>query len=982
MIRRNTLTHLGFGKRGRVMKRHLLSFLLVMALLIGMVPGNVLANGHLRTEEYGSFIDGDQLINDIIETSGMNVHPRIIMSKEKFAALRAQEGKNTVTGILLEELRGEADNILKSRKKEPITYKLDSEGHLLETSKKIQRGVATLALAYNIFGTKEYAEQAFADLEAACGFSDWMPEHFLDTAEMCTAFAYGYDWLYYWMSQEQRDLIRTNLIEKGLKQVLVDYTKDETEFSRTYYWYLANEGDNWQFVCTGGTNLAALAIGDEGDASETAASVLTYGFKRAYSCVRIGYGRPDGTYKEGLGYWDYATYYLGLQSSALKSAAGTDYGLADYEGIARSADFVRYMSSNTPAAFSFGDDRVDRNTGWAVFLWLGEQLNSPELSAIRLRYIPEDPDFNYLDVLWIDESKQTGEEINKETDWGFVGASNASFRTTWDKSGLVAALHSGENDYHYHGHFDLGSFYIEANEKRFFTDVGNEPIYKLKDRMYSYRIKAEGHNTLVINPTEGIDQADNITCPITGYGSGNEAYAITDLTEAYAPSGADKVVRGLKMIKDKECVIIQDEISLREPGEIYWFAHSKGQIEVASDGRSAIVTVDSERLFVKLLSEDGQFTVMKAEPLPESKNVPGASANNDFRKLSVHLTNTKDTTISVAFIPLKNGETSPSWEPSVTPISEWSSEDETVDMGFGARLCGCTLSLAGDIGVNFYMDLSSAELSEDAYVEFTVPSGDKTETRKVYLQAKAGEDRTVAKTASIGDKTYYVFKCQVSAKDFASDIGVKMVDGGSAGETYSYSVREYAEYLLAHTDDHAEYRKAAPLVDALVTYCTWAQSYFGIDPDLIDVTYLNDVAVTSVTAQEVEEAAPDAAVVLDAIPGVTFEGATLSLKSETTLSLYFRSSEELAFSCNRSNKLETTKVGGYQVVRIRGISAPDLDKVFEMKVICGGKEGMVRYSVLNYIANAVREDQSDDDLKVLVKALYLYYEAAEAAATA
>jgi len=280
------------------------------------------------------------------------------------------------------------------------------------------------------------------------------------------------------------------------------------------------------------------------------------------------------------------------------------------------------------------------------------------------------------------------------------------------------------------------------------------------------------------------------------------------------------------------------------------------------------------------------------------------------------------------------------------------------------------------------MDLSSAELSEDAYVEFTVPSGDKTETRKVYLQAKAGEDRTVAKTVSIGDKTYYVFKCQVSAKDFASDIGVKMVDGGSAGETYSYSVREYADYLLAHTDDHAEYRKAAPLVDALVTYCTWAQSYFGIDPDLIDVTYLNDDAVTSVTAQEVEEAAPDAAVVLDAIPGVTFEGATLSLKSETTLSLYFRSSEELAFSCNRSNKLETTKVGGYQVVRIRGISAPDLDKVFEMKVICGGKEGMVRYSVLNYIANAVREDQSDDDLKALVKALYLYYEAAEAAVTA
>ncbi|MBP5186489.1 MAG: heparinase II/III family protein [Clostridiales bacterium] len=960
------------------MKKTMLSVLLVFVMLIGMVPTCVFASSRLTSDDYGSFIDGNQLINDIIETSGMNAHPRIIMSEEKFAALRAQEGKDTVTGILLEELRGEADNILKSRKNEPITYELDSEGHLLETSKKVQRGVATLALAYNIFGKVEYAEQAYADLEAACGFSDWMPEHFLDTAEMCTAFAYGYDWLYHWLSPEQRELLRTNMIEKGLKQVMVDYTIDETKFSRTYYWYLANEGDNWQFVCTGGTNLAALAIGDEGDARETAASVLTYGFKRAYSCVRIGYGRSDGTYKEGLGYWDYATYYLGLQSSALKSAAGTDYGLADYEGIARSADFVRYMSSNTPTAFNFGDDRVDRNTGWAVFLWLGEQLHSPELSAIRLRYIPEDPDFNYLDVLWIDESKQTGEEINKETDWGFVGASNASFRTTWDKSGLVAALHSGENDYHYHGHFDLGSFYIEANEKRFFTDVGNEPIYNLKDRKFSYRIKAEGHNTLVINPTDGIDQADNITCPITGYGSGNEAYAITDLTEAYAPSGANKVVRGLKMIKDKECVIIQDEISLNAPGEIYWFAHSKGQIEVASDGRSAIVTVGSERLFVKLLSEDGQFTVMKAEPLPTSMNVPGASANNDFRKLSVHLTNTKDTTISVAFIPLQNGENTPSWTPSVTSIAEWSSEDETVDMGLGARLCGCTLSLSGDIGMNYYMDLSSADLSEDAYVEFTVPSGDKTETQKVYVQEKAGEDRNIAKTVSKGNKTYYVFKCQVAAKDFASMIDVLLVDGGKTGKKHSYSVKQYAEHILSHTSDKAEYKKAEPLVKALVCYCTWAQCYFDIDDTLIDPSYKNYDVIDSVTAQELKAAAPATSVALDQIPEVTYEGATLSLNSETTLSLYFTSSEDLTFSCDHSNKLEIAKVNDYQVVRIRGILASDLDEVFEMKVICGENEGMVRYCALNYIANCVSRNHEDETLPNLVKALYLYHKEAEA----
>ena len=540
----------------------------------------------------------------------------------------------------------------------------------------------------------------------------------------------------------------------------------------------------------------------------------------------------------------------------------------------------------------------------------------------------------------------------------------------------MAALHSGENDYHYHGHFDLGSFYIEANEKRFFTDVGNEPIYNLKDRKYSYRIKAEGHNTLVINPTEGIDQADNITCPITGYRSGNEAYAITDLTEAYAPSGANKVVRGMKMIKDKECVIIQDEISLDEPGEIYWFAHSKGQIEVASDGKSAIVTVGSERLWVKLLSEDGQFTVMKAEPLPTSKKVPGASANNDFRKLAVHLTNTKDTTISVAFIPLRNGETAPSWTPSAEALSDWSSQSGSGDLG--ESLYGINLSLSGDIGMNYYMDLSSADLSEDAYMEFTVPSGDKTETRKVYVQAKAGEDRNIAKTVSEGNKTYHVFKCQVAAKDFAPVIDAQLVDGEKTGKKYSYSVKQYAEYILSHANDKTEYKKAESLVNALVCYCTWAQCYFDIDEALIDPSYKYGDALDSVTAQELKASAPASAAFLDQIPGVTYEGATLSLNSETTLSLYFTSSEKLTFSCDHDNKLEISKVNGYQVVRIRGIRASDIDEVFEMKVICGGNEGMVRYSPLNYIANCVSRDHADNTLPNLVKALYLYYKEAEA----
>lgn len=659
------------------MKKQLLSILLVLVMVIGMIPVNAIAedsaSNSSQTESYGAFIDGEQVISDMIEKNGMYAHPRIIMSEEKFSKLKTNIGDDSVTGILLDKLRSEAERHLN----EPVSqYEIPDGIRLLETSKRIQRRVAALAMAYNIFGDEKYAQRCYAELEAACNFKDWNPRHFLDTAEMSTAFALGYDWLYHWMNEDQRAFLRKNMIEKGLMQVMEDY--EDKPRTRTYRWYQDYPGDNWKLVCNGSMNMAALAIGDEADAKNIASEVLTYAYKEAYSFVRRAYSAKDGTYSEGLGYWDYATYYLGLYSSSLTSAAGTDYGLADHEGLRKSVDFVRYMSSNTPKSFSFGDDGDSRDTGWAVLLWLAEYYNSYDIAATRLKKIPNDS-FNYLDVLWIDEEKTPDSSKDSPTDWGEVGASNASFRNNWEESGVVAALHAGVNNYKYHGHYDLGSFYLESNGARFFTDLGNEN-YELDNRQYSYRIRAEGHNTLVINPSAEFDQQEGAECLITQFSSGNEAFAVTDLTAAYEPSGAKSVIRGLKMIRDKECVVIQDEISLSAPGEIYWFAHTKGQIAVADDGRSAVVTVGSEKMWVGILSDVGKFTIMNAELLPTSLAVPNQTDNSSYRKLAVHLTNIKDTTISIACIPLKQGETQPSWTPSLKAISEWTPQTTKGDV--------------------------------------------------------------------------------------------------------------------------------------------------------------------------------------------------------------------------------------------------------------------------------------------------------------
>jgi hypothetical protein len=42
-------------------------------------------------------------------------------------------------------------------------------------------------------GGEKFRLRTIAELEAACALKDWNPSHFLDTAEMASAVATGYD---------------------------------------------------------------------------------------------------------------------------------------------------------------------------------------------------------------------------------------------------------------------------------------------------------------------------------------------------------------------------------------------------------------------------------------------------------------------------------------------------------------------------------------------------------------------------------------------------------------------------------------------------------------------------------------------------------------------------------------------------------------------------------------------------------------------
>ena len=273
--------------------------------------------------------------------------------------------------------------------------------------------------------------------------------------------------------------------------------------------------------------------------------------------------------------------------------------------------------------------------------------------------------------------------------------------------------------------------------------------------------------------------------------------------------------------------------------------------------------------------------------------------------------------------------------------------------GVGARLLGHSISLDGDIAVNFYMELApEIAQSKTAYMQFTIPN----------TSAEYQDQKVYVKDLTPVEGGYYIFKCRVAAKDMTSTITAQILGTDKESTVYTYSVKEYADWLLEHKNDSAAYTKAAPLVEKMLQYGAYAKEYFE-KTDTLDA--LGDVEIDERFADYTSDLSDD-----------LFSGATLSLKSQTSLSLYFTSEDDLTFSCvdkdGNERVVDTAKNGSYQVARIRNIAAKELQDNFTLTVKSGETVlGTITYSPMNYCYNAMFKS-TDAKLINAVKALVQY----------
>ncbi len=600
-------------------------------------------------------------------------HPRIIMTEADFARLR----ENREVGAykpMLDKIMADADKMLDA----PVSEYVIPDGvRLLVTSRRVQERLMTLAYAYRLTDDKKYLARAVKEIEAACAFPDFHPRHFLDCAELCFAFAVAYDWLYADLSEELKATMRTRLVEKGFYAVMEEYTnapehKNVIDTKRGYRWYQDKPGDNWKMVCNGSLSVAVLAIFDEIEC-DLCETILTCAYDDTYQAIRDFYDPADGTYSEGVNYWSYATRFLAFYSSALETAAGSDFGLTDYIGVARSPYFLLSMSSPDRVGFNFGDAVASRITN-PIFSWCASRYNDPALYAVRREDIMAGK-AGCIDVLFYREVPSVP-FASMPLGFGRVGADNATFRTDASEDALFAGIHFAKNNA-YHGHHDMGTFILNVGAKRFFLDLGSDN-YNLKPYRGCYRFRAEGHNTVIFNPAPENDQIWEAPCKTNRFfDCDTYGFAIADMSAAY-PERC--VVRGLRLDRTERAVVLQDEINCKAEDLIRWSAHTPAEITLSEDGKLATLDLDGTRLCAELLT-GGAFEVCLGradenspivQPAPrETSPIPEPQRDNEgISRLTLHLSGKEAHRIAVRFyVPNEDARAPADYVP--IPLALW-----------------------------------------------------------------------------------------------------------------------------------------------------------------------------------------------------------------------------------------------------------------------------------------------------------------------
>jgi hypothetical protein len=340
-------------------------------------------------------------------------HPHIFLNDDEIAGMRsvADVRKSIEDGIpkqIWEMIQSECDAEVGS---EPLTARSIVEGRNITAAnqnnpdytickaagQRILRNALAMLITENPDYKKTALDQMWALFDEAV-WPDWIDQAHvkfgnpagLRTGMLSQDVAIGFDWLFPYLSEEERERILEGLDRRGIQPFL-------TSIEQGAWW--SQELSNWYTVIIGGLGIAGMALGDAHPQSQELID-LSLGKMKTYLSI---YGE-DGEFNESVAYSNATripvTYFLAYYYHL----SGGENLLAIHP-FPQTAEWAIYSTLPPGRYAAFGDGWIEVPPEVEFMTAIAAATRSPILQGFCMRFL--EANSNPFLLLWFDPSLKT-----------------------------------------------------------------------------------------------------------------------------------------------------------------------------------------------------------------------------------------------------------------------------------------------------------------------------------------------------------------------------------------------------------------------------------------------------------------------------------------------------------------------------------------------------------------------------------------------